>query len=266
MKGLKRHSHQERQQAIEEIIPLIQRKFEENLVALAACASYSRNEDSDYSDLELIAFVKEMPEGERQGGMGKIRDGLLVELEWMTAETYLQDILEVTDKWYIAGSDTLLPLINKPFIDKLSSYRVENLREKCLARATHHWHEVQEATAKVLNAITATNREGIPLLVFDMMHHMLIILSFLNETPYVTFARFITQAKTFRVKPESFDKLVEIVVKGTYQDFPSLEETVERVFSEFEKIFEEIGIELYDQDIDPNKKRDEGGGMRDERG
>lgn len=251
MKGLKKYSHSDRRRIIEELTPLIQRKFGENLVALAATASYARNEDYDYSDLELTAFVKTMPEGQRRGGMGKIRDGLLVELIWTTGEFYVADTLEVTGNWYLAASDILQPIINDDFINELNNYRVENLKQKCLAQATKHWHEVQEATAKVLNAVSTSNREGIPLLLFDMLRHMLIELSFLNQTPYVTFARFISQARVFHVKPDSFDALVEIVVQGTYQDLQALEKYVTGVFSQFEAIFEEYGIELYDSDINP---------------
>jgi hypothetical protein len=253
MKGLQRYSHNDRQKVIEEMIPLIQKKFGENLVALAASASYARNEDTDYSDLELNAFVKTLPEGQRRGGMGKIRDGMLVELVWTTKENYLEDLQTVTDHWYIAASDRLLPLINREFIEELNSYQVENLKEKCLARAIGRWHDVQESTAKVLNAILAHNHEGLPLLVFDMALHMLIVLSFLNQTPYVTFARFITQARTFPVKPAAFESLLDILVQGTYQDLLRLEEVVRAVFSQFETIFEELGIELYDRDVDPNQ-------------
>lgn len=251
MKGIKNYTHAEREQVIEEMIPLIQKKFGDNLVALAVSASYARHEDVDYSDLELIAFVKTMPEGEHRGGMGRIRDGLLVELVWMTRETYLEETREVTKDWYIAGSDVLLPLINKPFIDELKQYQVENLREKCLTQAVNHWHKVQESTAKVLNAILAQNRDGIPLLTADMAQHMLIVLSFLNQTPYVTFARFISQARTFEVKPAGFEMLLDILVQGSYQDWALLQEQVVMVFTQFETIFAELGIQLYDNNVDP---------------
>src|SRR5262245_22591112 len=181
MKGIKPYTHADRQRVIAELIPLIRRKFGANLVALAASASFARGEDSDYSDLELTAFVKEMPEGVQRGGMGRIRDGMLVELVWMTRETYLARTREVTHDWYIAGSDTLLPLINPAFIEELNRYQVEHLHEKCLAQARRRWYEVQESTAKVLNAILTANREGLPLLLFDMTLHMLIVLSFLNQ-------------------------------------------------------------------------------------
>ncbi len=250
MEGLQKRTHSDREAVIHEMIPLIRRKFGDNLIALAAQASYARNEDSDYSDLELVAFVKEIPEGPR--GMGKVRNGLLVELVWKTKETYLSRTKEVTDEWYIAGSDTLLPIINEDFVAELNRYHVEDLKQKCLNYAAHHWQEVQESTAKVLNAIASDNRDGIPLLLCDMVRNMLVVLSFLNQTPYVTFATFISQAREFALKPAAFDTLADIVVNGTYRDLPALERVAIDVFSDFEKIFAELGHDLYDDNVDPN--------------
>lgn len=62
MKGLKKYSHDQRRRIVDELILLIRKKFGENLIALAATASYARNEDFDYIDLELTAFVKEISE------------------------------------------------------------------------------------------------------------------------------------------------------------------------------------------------------------
>ena len=252
MKGLKRHTHEERRRVVEELVPLVRRKFGANLVALAATSSYARGEDADYSDLELTAFVSEMPAGKPKGGMGRIRDGMLVELVWMTRETYIETTKEVTGQWYLAGSDTLVPVINAEFVEELNAYRVENLKEKCLARAAAHWHEVQEATGKVLNAAEGENREGFPLLFADMMRGMLISLSFLNRTPFVTFARFVSQARAFGLKPASFDALLDALVCGEFQDLPKLRATAEGVFDEFEEIFAALGVELYDDNVDPN--------------
>jgi hypothetical protein len=251
MKGIRSYSHAERQQVIEELIPLVRRKFGANLVALAAAASFARGEDAAYSDLELTAFVNQLPAGELRG-MGRIRDGMLVELTWTTREAYLANTRDVTGEWYIAGSDTLLPLINAPFIEDLNRYQVERLREKCLAQARSRWYDVQESTAKVLNAILAGNRDGLPLLLFDMTLHMLIVLAFLNQTPYVTFARFVAQARAFELKPASFDTLLDAIVQGDYRDHAAVRATVQDVFSQFEGIFEALGIQLYDSSIDPN--------------
>jgi predicted nucleotidyltransferase len=250
MKGLKRYTHQDRQQIIKEILPQIREKFGDNLIALAAQGSFARGDDSDYSDLELIAFVKKMPEGRH--GIGKIRDGLLIELVWMTRDDYIAETLEVTDMWYLAASDVLLAIINAEFINELSEYRTENLKEKCLAEAVRHWNEVQEAASKVLNAIKAENRDGLPLLLFDMTRHFLISLSLLNQTPYTTFARFVSEARDFAIKPAELDNLLDLIAQGAYQDLPELEKLVVSVFSQFEEIFEDVGLELYDEKIDLN--------------
>jgi hypothetical protein len=251
MKGLKKHSHQDREKVIRELIPLIQKKFGDNLIALAADASFARGEDFDYSDLEMFAFVKEMPEGKDMEGMSRIRDGMLVELIWTTREWYLTHVKEVTEEWYIAGSDTLLPVINEEFIAELNRYKVENLKEKCLKEAVRFWPQVQEATAKVLNAVTGNNRDGLPLLVFYMLNYMLVELSLLNHTPYVTMSRFVSQARSFLVKPARFDEFLDLVVDGRYTDLPLLAELSTGVFEGFEVIFANLGVEIYHTTIDP---------------
>jgi predicted nucleotidyltransferase len=255
MKGLKKYTHAERQKVIEEIIPLVRRKFGDNLVALAAQGSFARADDTAYSDLELIAFVREMPGNKDLDGFGKIRDGLLVELIWTTRETYLRRTPDVTKEWFLSGSDVLLPIINEEFIRELSDYRVENLKEKCLAEAKNHWHEVQESTAKTLNAIAADNRDAVSLLLADMLIHMLIVLSFLNQTPYITFSKFIAQARAFKTKPAQFETLLDIMTTGKFQDLPLLEKTIEKVFSQFETIFEDAGVELYHDNINPSDEK-----------
>ena len=153
MKTLKAHSHEDRQRIIGEMIPYIKKKFGANLIALAACCSYARGEDSDYSDLELIAFVKKMPKDRPRDGLAKIYDGLLIELIWMTKEIYLKYTLDVNEYWHYSGSDSLLPILNQGFIDEIAQFRPEDMKQKCMDQAIGCFTEVQEAVSKVLNAI-----------------------------------------------------------------------------------------------------------------
>lgn len=189
-----------------------------------------------------------MPAG--RDGIGKIVDGILIELTWATPEKYFAETFELNDMWYISASDVLSPITNAEFVNEFKNYRAENLKEKCLAEAKRHWHEVQEATAKTLNTITAENRDGLPLVLFDMTRHFLISLSFVNQTPYTTFSRFFSEARTFSIKPQNFDDLLDLIVKGEYRDLDFLEAEIKNVFSQFERIFEDLGVELYDDEID----------------
>ena len=253
MKGIKRHTHADRERILRDMIPLIREKFADNLVALAVCCSFARNEDTDYSDLELVAFVKTMPEGKPQGGLAKIFDGLLIELMWMTKETYLRTTRDVNEFWHYSGSDRLIPLINEAFIAELNAYRPPEVKQKCLDQAVGCFTELQEAVSKVLNAVSQGNREGMPVVFCDMMTQILKMLSFLNQEPYVTASRMIAQARTFHTRPESVGRLFDIAVNGTYHDLPPLGKITVAVFEEFEAIFEHLGLPLYDDNIDPKK-------------
>jgi hypothetical protein len=253
MKGIKKHTHEDRGKVIRELVPLIKKKFGDDLIALAVCCSYARNDDLDYSDLELIAFVKTMPDSKQQGGLAKIVDGMLIELVWMTRETYLNTVLDVNEYWHYSGSNTLLPILNDGFINELSTYRPPNLKRKCMDHAVGYFSELQEAVAKVLNAINRGNCENMPVLFPDMINQILRVLSFLNQEPFVTASQMISQVQGFRIKPKSLGNLLDIAVKGGYQDLVALREISIAVFEELEKIFEELGLSLYDEDIDPNK-------------
>jgi len=252
MKGIKKHTHADREKIIRKLVPLIRKKFGDNLVALAACCSYARNEDTDYSDLELTAFVKTMPENQPQGGLAKLYDGMLVELMWMTKETYLKTTLDINENWHFSGSDRLEPIINEKFIAELSNYRAPDMKKKCFDHAVGIFAEVQEAVTKVLNAVDQENREGMPILFFYMVIEMLKLLSFLNQVPYVTASRIIAQAKDFRIRPKSFGKLLEMAINGGYHDLTALRQVTVAVFEEFETIFDDLGLSLYDDDYDPN--------------
>ena len=255
MKGLKKYTHKDREKVIQELIPLIEKKFGDNLIALAADGSFTRGEDTDYSDLEMFAFVREMPGGKDMEGMSRIYNGMLVELIWTKGETYVKKVKEVTKEWYLAGSDTLLPIINEEFVAEFNRYKVKDIREKCFKELIRYWPEVQESTAKVLNAINQENREGLPLLLYYMVYNMLVALSLLNQTPFITVAKFFSQGRGFNIKPDRFDELLDTMIAGSHGDLVRLKEITVSIFEGFEKIMEELDIEVYHTSIDPNVQK-----------
>jgi predicted nucleotidyltransferase len=124
MKGIKVHTREERNDVIDKVIPLIKSELGENLIALAVSGSFARNEDSLYSDLELLAFTKF--DLKKKWELRKIVDGLLVVVVVDTKESYIKKYLDISDVWYASGCDKLVPIINKNLIDDSSP-----IREKC---------------------------------------------------------------------------------------------------------------------------------------
>ncbi len=251
--GLKAHTHAERAAILSQLIPLWQQKFGENLLGIGACASYARGEDIAYSDLELELFVKELPAGE-DAYFQRVVDGLLIEVIYHTPGEFLGDRTGIAPHWHISASDRLLPVYNAPAIEKIMQQvqAAQHSEADFLRVAAAERYELQETFGKVLNAIEQNNLEGISLVVMDATMRVLQILALINRQPFVTFARYIAQARQFPIKPERFDDLLDILVQGTYRDLPHLGEVTLAVFAGMEQIFEARGIHLYDDPLDPN--------------
>lgn len=232
---------------IERLIGPIKARFGDNLIALAATASFARGDDGPYSDLELTAFVHNVPEGPH--GVGRIHDGLLVELIWMTRDGWLDMVCRRPGlEWHLAGSDLLQPIINPEFIAALVKEAARPRRADCLGLAKRHWHEVQESTSKVLKASAAGDAEALALVYWDMVRHVLISLSFLNARPFTTFARMIPEARRFDILPTRFEAMLAPLVHG-FTDPAALHDQALGLFDEMEGLLELVGVDPYAADL-----------------
>jgi kanamycin nucleotidyltransferase len=244
--GLKPHTHEERKKVIDQLLPQIKEKFGDNLIALAATASYARNDDGKYSDLELTAFLKSMPEGRH--GVGIIHDGMLIELMWTTREKYLEEVKQVSEEFFLAGSDVMVPVVNESFIDELNQIKPTYSESELARHAKNYWSEVQESTSKVLKAIERNDHDAMPLVYWDMVRHSLILLTFLNAKPFTTFATFISEARQFPKKPSTFEQFIEPLNKG-FGNLSVLEPTVLKTFGELEQLLLQTGQDPYKTEL-----------------
>lgn len=253
-KGLKPHTHVERAALIEQLIPLWQQKFGKNLLGIAASASYARREDQAYSDLELDVFVKELPDGE-EAYFQRVVDGMLIEAVYYTPQEFLSQHAGVAPHWHLSASDRLIPVYNAPFIEKIVQWAQAGQSSELdfWGAAARQRYELQEAFGKALNAVEQGNVEGVSLLVMDATLQLLRVLALVNCRPFVTFARYIAQARQFAIKPERFDDLLDILVQGTYPDLPRLGEVMRAVFAGVEALFAAQGFDLYADSLDPNQ-------------
>jgi hypothetical protein len=183
-------------------------------------------------------------------GFQKIYDGMLVEGLFITEEQYHQQIHEPNREWFIAGSDTLLPVSNPSFIRRLQQYRVKNLAQKCDRLAHDLLYEIQESFGKLFNAIDHKNRDNLFPILSEAVINTLRILAYINRKPYTTTNTFITEAKRFKKKPDSFDDFIQVVVDGKYQDLALLERYAAEVFAGIEDLLaQKYPGNLYDDDL-----------------
>ena len=247
--GLKKHTHTQRLRILKKVvIPALRRELGANLVAVAVDGSVARNEDSVYSDLELMIFVKN--KRKLPHGFSKVLDGLLIEGLFINEKDYYRMIQEPNPQWYLAGSDILLPVLNKKFLKKLAGYRVRNKNDKCESLAQGSLHEVQEAFGKLFTAIDKKNRENLFVILSDVVLSVLKMLSFINGKPYTSSGRFITEAKRFHKKPAGFDEFIKLVSTANYHNWKNLEKHAIKLFKGIEDYFKvKYEDAMYDSDL-----------------
>jgi hypothetical protein len=247
--GLRRHTHTERAELLKAVVvPMLRRELGKNLIAIAADGSFARYEDRSYSDLELMIFVKSSKD--LPVGFSKIHDGLLVEGLFVTEEEYHRMVHEPNRDWYIAGSDKLMAITNPRFVHKLETYRVKNLAQKCDEVASGMLNEIQEAFGKLQNAIDTTNQENLYLILSDAVMAVLRLLAFINRKPYKSLNSMISEARELAKKPRGFDDLMDLLMRGEYNDMKRLRECSQELFSGIEELFKsKYGSNFYDADL-----------------
>lgn len=254
IKGIRAHSRDDRLAVVDQLISLWKEKFGDNLLGIAVSASVARGEDQAYSDLELDVFLRDKPAIKEEQYLQRVVNGMLIEAIYHTPEEFLKERETIPDHWYISASDQWMVVYNQEFFDDLLDKLEKNQYNHVnfLTTATSGRYELQESFCKVLNAVEMENREGISLLLMDAVLHLLQMLSFLNQQPFTTFSRYISQAREFQIKPTRFDDLLNLLVDGTYQELEQVKEICLAVFASIEEIFRQNGIELYNDELDPH--------------
>ncbi|UCF69979.1 MAG: hypothetical protein JSW49_07195 [candidate division WOR-3 bacterium] len=247
--GLRRHTHVERSEILTEfIVPTLRKELGRNLIAIAADGSFARREDGPYSDLELMIFVedkKDLP-----FGFSRVHDGLLIEGLFVTEQEFHRMIHEPNEQWYIAGSDRLFAVTNPAFVKRLKKYHVRDRAQKFRRMVRGATHEVQEAFGKLFNAIDRRNRENLFIVLSETVTAVLKFVSYINQKPYTSSGKFITEARTMKIKPDGLNGFLRVVVANKYPDWDLLQEAAEILFKGIETFLKKrYGRELYDSDL-----------------
>jgi len=238
------HTREERTRLVDRLVDMHRRALGANLLGLAAQGSYARIEDREYSDLELVAFLDELPgDAERVDGE-QILDGMFVDIVWTTKDAYIASVKEVTPIWHIAGSDLLAPLVNPALIQEINEYQPDDLRARCLEQAAKRWHALHEATTKVLNALARVDAPDLGRLFFSLLDHVLVVLAFLNAKPYISTSTLLEEALRLPKRPASLPELAAVATEGAHNDRARVETAITKAFAELEQLLVDDGATL----------------------
>jgi hypothetical protein len=240
--GLRAHSHEQRSQILNRLIPLVQKHMGKQLLALATSGSYALRNDGPYSDLDLIGFVRDVQPPDR-AVVNQIHDGLLVHIWFITKEQYL-DIhrRKFGEQWAFAAAISLVPLLNEPFVRALSAPSPITTASQHHAAIVELWPFAQEATGKFLNAVESGNVENSWFLYWNMIDKLTTVLALLNSRPFSTRSMVFSEARKFPILPQSYHAIFDPISK---LDLAGHRERAMNVFSETERLLEARGLLHY---------------------
>lgn len=240
--GLKAHSHADRERITDALVPLIQKHMGKQLIALAATGSFALNSDESYSDLDFIGFVRRVQDPDRKI-VNLIYGGLLIHIWFLTGREYLDlHKRKVGGEWAYAGANTLVPILNEPFIRALSDAPSNGEAPHYRMAVQEFWPLVQEAAGKVLNAAGAGNSDSLTFLYWSMVEKFSILLSLLNRKPFSTRSKVFLEARRFELLPESYATLFAPL---PVDDREELAERILTVFEETERLLASQGLLAY---------------------
>jgi hypothetical protein len=250
-RGLKPHNSSERKRVVDALAPLIKKHLGRNLIALAITGSLARGDDGAYSDIEMFAFVSRTPE--EDSAIQFIYQGLLIEIWLLTRSEYLGIFKDKVRSgghhpWPYVALNVLTPVFNEQFVLELSRIPPPSEISHCRTAFVSFWPKLQEATAKLLTAVSRNDVEPVLFLYWQTVEKSCYALSLLNGRPFSTRAAVFREAQAFPLLPEHFKTL--LIRPEDVRSPKQLSEAALLVFEEIEQLALSQGMNLYPDRLD----------------
>jgi len=228
-----KHSHEERINLSQEILERLKNKYKENLLAVAFFGSMSRDEDTDYSDVDMSAIIKGENIAEEMMG---IVNGLKYGVDIFSQDVVHSKITSVHMRWplLVGKFVTALPIYDEQGL--FTSYK--QLFDETIKKDFRPFikeifiEEIYEDCNKSI-AITSTGtRAQVIYNSFNLLTKMVSFLGVINKSYYSSSVTFAQKAMSFPINFPSFKEFGESVVSDKLMTNEELRVTVQNLLNE----------------------------------
>ena len=242
---LKRHTHEERLQLSRQLSKQILDTYGDKIVAVLVTGSTAKNLDRPYSDLEMIAIVRdgvEIPIAQY------IHDGMSIQIDYVEGSSFLKDASRITFNW---------PLSQDQFRNRIVLYDptawVSKL-DKVVADS-----ETSADTRKTIGQLMSALYEGLEVIKNAELEHDEIgirtagfylawdaarLVLLMNKRYVLTSSWFWKETKDSTVKPKSFWTREEKLAGFVTASVKEIVESAESLCEDMLKIVESLGISI----------------------
>ncbi len=228
-----KHTHDERQKLSQELLVKLQEKYKEELLAVASFGSMSRNEDKDYSDIDLIAVVKGENIADEILG---IQQGLKYGVDIFSQDIIHGKITSISMRWpllvgkfvtaraihdeaelFESYKQLFKEAINKDFSQYIKQVFIEEIYEEC---------------NKFMNTALYGSREQVTYNAYHLFTKMISFLGIINKSFYLNTVTAPEKALNFPINFSSFKKLGENILLNKNLNTEELHSIVQDMLNE----------------------------------
>jgi len=242
------HTHDERVKLVEDLVIRLQDRYKDDLLAVALFGSMSRDEDKDYSDIDMIAVVK----GEKiVNELAGIQNGLNYGVDIFSQDIVASKITSISMRWPMLVGKFVTA---RPLKDELRLFDIyKQLYEETVQKdyKTHirqiFVEEIYEECNKFINTTHFGSREQVLYIANQLFTKMISFVGVINKSYYLSSVSFPDKAMSLPINFPSFKILGESVTSESRPSSQELQSTVQNMLNEIVQYLLRQGIEFEDQ-------------------
>lgn len=246
---LRKFTHEKRLSVARRISDRIVKKYDRDVLAVYVCGSTSKKLDRPYSDLEMIAVVRD---GREIPMKYYLRQGLIVNIEYLMAKSILDDAERVTKDWHWAADQyrNRIALYERGgWLRKLDVAVSKNDKASSGEAIRKSFMMMTESMAVLRNAILTNDKVGVLMRGRVLAEDAARILLLLNRKYVTTTSWFWKIVFDLPKKPKYFKTLVEKMSGFVPTTEKRVAAASEKLYKEMSQLVIHHGIKIERADL-----------------
>lgn len=242
-------THTERLDLAKSAYAKLKNKYGGDLLAFGLHGAAAREDDQDYSGLDMIAAVRGEDIAEYSTG---IYQGLKWELDIVSRDTALGDIRQIGLDWPVFIEKYLgaRPVLDRQGLFSSFHNEFDRLTEEELSRSLGDIFvaDIAREFARFFQAVLAGKKRLIRYGAFRIFERMTGFIGIMNKAFFSSSSRAPLEAMRLPLNFPAFLALGDLVLKGNMKP-------IDGIHSAVNKLYQELGAFIKDNKLDPNYEK-----------
>jgi kanamycin nucleotidyltransferase len=240
-------NHEDRLKLAKEIASRFQGHFAESMLAIGVYGSLARGTDTAYSDIEMYCVIK----GQRIDTPYEWSTGeWKAEVDVQSADVLLKWAAELDETWSLTHGSCVNIL---PFYDPGNFFG--QLKELVFDHSDEEFEsvikdmivgELYEFLGKIRNTVASGNTSSLTIQAGNIAKYGAFMIGLANRSLYSSSSNLLPESLALPDRPNGYDALCELVMRGELNDFPRVVQAADRFWDGVESWAKARGLKIHE--------------------